>query len=684
MSNRVAYTSNNEEMNKILAENGHALDSYSYATQKVSGSHFFSTGIDDISVRDDFGRSDYEDTRPKERLPKTFSDTVHACRRSYTYVNIVRQVIDLMTDFAVEDMKFVHPDKSTKALIDVWAEKVGIREAADEFVRHLLVDGNVVAKRTTAKLAKPTQKQWMKKLRAEPDIDRITKDKEPNKREIPWKYNFLNVASLEWRGGELAKLTGDRQLSFTLSKQLIREMVNPSADNADIVKNLPADFRKRIQQKSKNSSKMKIDIDMDKVFISHYKKDSWQDWGTPFLLSILPDLFFKDKLRLAETAALDGVINVIRLWKLGDHTEGIMPNEDAVDHLLNILKANTGGGAMDIVWDSLIEMQEFYPPIDEILGSQKYEQVNKDILIGLGVPEVLIGGQGGNFSNSWVQLKTLIERLQAIRNKLRDWLQNEVRLFCQGMGIKTLPKVKFSEINLQDENVTKRLIVGLLDRGIISVEAVHEAYGEDFTLEVDRIRREQQLFDKKGIEVRSPMASNAVNSPSGGVENPQNPANQESEENKDSGGGSETSPKENEGRPPGTEDTDRDERTPNPQPSADKIVFGLDAVDAIDKHVVPAIIDSYGVKNARQLSAKQKQEIESMRRYVLANIKPNDKLDSDSLLSIAENSGQTNKRLYNSIGRSIKNFTKNKGNEPTTSQKKRIEAVAWAHYYNDV
>src|SRR5690606_10512365 len=104
-------------------------------------------------------------------------------------------------------------------------------------------------------------------------------------------------------------------------------------------------------------------------------------------------------------------------------------------------------------------------PIENILGEEKYNQVNRDILIGLGVPEVLIGGKGGNFSNSFIQLKTLIEKLKYVRSRVIEWLETEIAILCKSMDIKILPKIKCPPI-LDDENTTRKLIVGLFDRGI--------------------------------------------------------------------------------------------------------------------------------------------------------------------------------------------------------------------------
>jgi hypothetical protein len=47
---------------------------------------------------------------------------------------------------------------------------------------------------------------------------------------------------------------------------------------------------------------------------------------------------------------------MIRVWKLGDHKEGFLPGEDAVNKLCDILAEHqkSGKGDIDVVWDSMI------------------------------------------------------------------------------------------------------------------------------------------------------------------------------------------------------------------------------------------------------------------------------------------------------------------------------------------
>lgn len=138
----------------------------------------------------------YESQRPYDALPTTFKEIVKACRTAYLKSGIVRNVIDLMTDFACEDLKFIHPDKKTEAFFRIWSQKVKLNDITSEFVRHSLIDANVVVKRHTAKLNKPVQNEWS--ILAKPDT-KLYKEKNivsPN--EIPIRYTFVNILSVDY------------------------------------------------------------------------------------------------------------------------------------------------------------------------------------------------------------------------------------------------------------------------------------------------------------------------------------------------------------------------------------------------------------------------------------------------------------------------------------------------------
>ena len=73
-----------------------------------------------ISVRNEFSRSDYDAFRSGEARPIKSQHIIHACDVAYKKVGIVRNVIDLMSDFGSQGVKLVHENKRIQRFSDRW------------------------------------------------------------------------------------------------------------------------------------------------------------------------------------------------------------------------------------------------------------------------------------------------------------------------------------------------------------------------------------------------------------------------------------------------------------------------------------------------------------------------------------------------------------------------------------
>ncbi len=51
----------------------------------------------------------------------------------------------------------------------------------------------------------------------------------------------------------------------------------------------------------------------------------------------------------------------IRIWKLGDHKEGILPDKQAIEKLINIIESLeiADENTVDLVWDSMLNLQVY-------------------------------------------------------------------------------------------------------------------------------------------------------------------------------------------------------------------------------------------------------------------------------------------------------------------------------------
>jgi hypothetical protein len=418
----------------------------------------------DVNLRTGHNRYNQDAQRPADKIPTDHADIILACQSIYRKIGMVRNIIDLMTDFAAEGLELQHTTRSQERFYREWARRVNLNGRAHDFMKLLMRDANVIVRRKNAFISKPVSREMTltrgniadigvvdeTKVADPPEKVKTTK-KKVNKNEIPWKYTFLSPVVVEKIGGEVGKFFGSDSLGMKIPTLLASSIKNPKTDvEKDFVKKLPAEVVQAVKKRGTNLVK----LDMDRIYVDYYKKDDWEDWGTPFLYGVLEDVMFKEKMRLADMAALDGVINVIRLWKLGNSDQQILPTVTAVDKLIDILQHNQGGGVMDLVWDDMIDLTVEYPPTDKILGPDKYVSVNNDIVRGLGIPDSLIGGSDlgtRNAQSAFVQLKTLVERLEYVRSRAVRWMQGELRLVADAMGFKKIPAINFGIMSLRDE-----------------------------------------------------------------------------------------------------------------------------------------------------------------------------------------------------------------------------------------
>ena len=278
------------------------------------------------SVRVGFDRQDYNRFRSAEAVPKRQKEAIRMCMSAYDRVGIIRNVIDLMADFAGQGITIVHPNKRIEKFFRAWFKKVNGIERSERFLNTLYRCGNVVVKRRNAKINKKTENEL--KALGETDIDVV--DLKVNKREIPWKFDFLNPMSIEVIGNELATFVGQPQYALKVSK-LVRGLTNKSMTgdsphHRNLHAMLPPDILKAIEDGERI-----IPLDPEKVSVHYYKKDDWLVWANPMIYAILDDIIMLEKMKLADISALDGAISNIRLWSLGDLDNKILPTKAAIN-----------------------------------------------------------------------------------------------------------------------------------------------------------------------------------------------------------------------------------------------------------------------------------------------------------------------------------------------------------------
>lgn len=605
-----------------------------------------------ISIRNEFTRQDYDNYRTSEARPFRAKHIMGSCDKAYKKVGIVRNVIDLMSDFGSQGVKLVHSNKRIERFAQRWfSHKVSGENVTERFLNYLYRLGTVVAQRQMCKISLTDERRMSiageNDYKLEPTHENKPQLKAP-KRVISCGYSFLNPMTLEVVGGELGQFAGDYAVGLNITGNLRSKISSPKNEmEKRIVDKLPKDLVEAVKRGTKI-----LPLDNSKIIAYSYKKDDWDVWASPMLECVLDDLTLLEKMKLADLAALDGAISQIRIWRLGDLDKGILPTDAAIQKLADILLSNPGGGAFDLIWGPELSFEEVTTDVHNFLGGAKYEPILDSIHSGLGVPPSLTGSsKNTGATNNFISLQTLVQRLEYGRQQVANFWKNELELLRQAMGWSKAPDIQFDHMILKDEAAEKALLIQLLDRNLVSEEMVIEMFGGIPELEKKRRRKETaERSSGKRTEKLGPYSHDKIHdlvkiALGRGFISPEQ-AGIESEDSDDSTPfekqieiknnpqieSPEQKGRSGEGRPKNSKDDPKIERDRKFKPRTSSEIAGSigkflndmswvkNAQSSISSVISPGILKHYNKKNMRSLSSKESLDVEHTKFRILCNL----------------------------------------------------------------
>jgi hypothetical protein len=694
------YQSWASDSEKIKVYDLNDLDGYNgavYKSQAHSSPYRRQTYIDietNRSVRPSFYRSDYESFRPGETIPSKQKKIMSMCMSAYDRVGIIRNVIDLMSDFASQGLVLVHPNKTIEKFYRKWFSQINGADRSERFLNYLYRCGSVVVQRSTAKIDKNKEAELRRAAGADIKIENL----KVSKREIPWIYDFLNPVAVDVDDpGMLA--VGKPKFYLNISKYTYQSLLKTSTENKNVFKTLPSD----IQTKIKNGDR-KIPLN-DTTFFYHYKKDDWLLWANPMIYAILDDIMMLEKMKLADLAALDGTISQVRLWTVGDIENKIIPTKAGLEKIRDILASNVGGGTMDLVWGPELKFTESNSQAYKFLGSEKYQPVLTSIYAGLGIPPTLTGASGasGGYTNNYVSLKTLIERLEYGRQVLAQFWMQEIEYVRKTMGFRLPAQIHFDSIVLSDEAAQKKLLLDLVDRGILSDETILERFREIPNIERVRVKREER---DRNNDVNSPKKAGPYYNPHHkedmakiGITKdvldteeyfekiglPYEEKEEIEEDNnepvnmKDDDKNTQES-----GRPPLSKDQGpRKQRRVLPRSAepTSATLWGIEAQEKISEFMTPMACKHFDKKNARALSKSETQELEYLKLCIFTGMEPMIEVTPEIIQEILKSNTKPSKAFEKLVDDKSTTFNTVRRRQPNTSELRHIYASAFAEMF---
>lgn len=473
----------------------------------------------------------------------------------------VASIVDLMADFATEGVKFIHHQSSVQKFYEAWSQKVRLKQKFRNTIISLLVSGNVFLYRVFARLDSEEERAMktftvgqrvgdkllitsedgqqtlinpkivydssinilfdsVDEKTLTPDqlhanILEFVKTKLKNnaakivdksitpgeEKVVPWKYIALNSMQIvpEDDGTWTYLLTRD-DVKKLLDKADVR--FDESASTIKVV--MPQGMSGSISRTKRPGFFAELNLLPERLIVLQYNKPDWRKWATGLVWKAMPTVTFKNTLRAMEIKTAKAGINTVILWKLGDHTNNLMPQVEDFERLADMLKAPAS--TLNVLWSSAITAEVIQPNIKEIYDPKRWEELRKEVTSQFGITQSVVTGEGGNFSSSFISVQGLLEKLETIRDILIDeWLMEEMVIIQKAMGFRKLPRVRFGQMSLRDQVAENNFVMALYDRGLVSDESLYEAVERDADIERERLLTEKKWEESNEFERRGPF-----------------------------------------------------------------------------------------------------------------------------------------------------------------------------------
>jgi len=413
--------------------------------------------------------------------------------------------IDTLSNFSAKGFKNDIDDEDIKLFYDTWTEEIDFQETVEKIFFDFFRVGMVRTFKLVGKFSpklKPenfdetvrrrtqanhfSTREELKSLMAYKDI--AAAKKIWSKSFIPLGYTILNPTLVDIKGSLMFDQT-DTLLKPEAFKEIAVLLKNPgkaSKEQKKFLSSLPKELKEAI----KKNKPVKLPPEL--VGKCDYRRMDYERYPMPRVARMFDDMQYKEELKKADYSTLDGITNYILKITIGND-EHPVTSQSELETVARLF--DTASKSFDILWNHTLKIEKItFPEISDILGGQKFEQVNDDLSQAIGVTRALVDGNiSGNAKAIEAALKGFAEEVNYARRCVKRWINNEYEEVALSMGFDRYPIVRFDENALKDEVMMMSVIQGMIDRRILSYETGIEKLGFDFSNELSNFIQEKQL-----------------------------------------------------------------------------------------------------------------------------------------------------------------------------------------------
>lgn len=465
-------------------------------------------------------QSPYEAT-PKELFTRSM--------KYYVEQDIYGSTVDILTNFGSKGFENDSDDPDIKLFYDVWNIDTNFREVINWIFFDFFRVGMVRTYKVVGKYEPGiTYLSNVPGVKVERGVlqnitnraDRINSKREQLHKEkgqkkkkwskgyIPIGYTILNPLNIEIEG---SLLFNDTRVTLTPSDELKKLLQKPTSEltteEKEIIKLLPSDFKSAVEKGGG------IPLESEYVGSVDYRKMPYERYPRPRGVKAFEAVEYKNALKQADLSTLDGITNYILKITIGNDEFPVTDQSqlEAVSKLFD-----TTSKSFDVVWNHTLQIEKIISPeIGEILGQDKYLQVNEDITGALAISRALIDGTAKlNQGEASLLARTITEEIWYARQQVEKWIYGEYREIAESQGFDRFPRVRWDNTILKDLILYMSTISQLVDRRMLSYRTALEQLGFEFDNEFANMEIElpEVMKGTLGI-VGSPFQKSAETQP---------------------------------------------------------------------------------------------------------------------------------------------------------------------------
>lgn len=368
------------------------------------------------------------------------------CYRKY---GIISRVVNIVRDFGTTNLRLNYPTKNEKVkkCIEEYNKQIDVYKLISDFAYELALTGNLAC------------------------YDRGTRvDIYPIHKVQPIPLIVDNKQLIAYKNDEIEMNFND-----------YGDKINKAIEQA---------YPKEIIDGMKKGQQL-IPLNSDFAYFGKINSSQYESYGMSIILPAFEDLAQKSLLKEAEKATANDIIEKIMLIQVGDKDN--KPSMKLINDYNNLLNGMKGAVRMTVPYYVDIKYVE---PQTAIFGSEKFIEVDTDILNTLGISLSLIRGEsGGNYSEGIINFSGLVKTIQNIQRPIKEILNGlyKAELKRKGFKVEQAPTVEFGDIVI-DKDAKLALLQELFTTAGLPYQMLYEESGYDF--DAIKLMREQENEEK--------------------------------------------------------------------------------------------------------------------------------------------------------------------------------------------